>query len=934
MKGIDHLIINSPFEEPGEYWAYDRPSQRFVRTAGRRQAGYVRATPGVDSFDDPGIFAPLPLPNRIRERVRAWRAAGYPGTTGTTRRLLSHWTDPEGFEGRRFFFCQLEAVETLIWLTESPAAERQGIEVPGDGGPFERLCAKMATGSGKTIVMALVIAWHVLNKVAEPQDRRFSKHVLVVAPGLTVRNRLRVLEPAAADNFYDAFDVVPTALRERLRQGKVLIRNWHALAWENSERLARKRSVDKRGPKSDEAYVREVLGELANARNLLVINDEAHHAWRLLPGGDGGSKAEQEEATVWVGGLDRIHRARGILTAYDFSATPFIPSGKKSAEEALFDWIVSDFGLSDAIESGLVKTPRVVVRDDGVPDAKSFRSKLFHIYPHVKDDLTRKAEPHEPLPDLVMNGYYLLGKDWLETAREWQKQGSRTPPVLITVANRTETAARIRHAFEKKRILIDELCEPDGLLHIDSKVLEAAEAKTDGHDDAPRTVDEDDAGEAAPVRRLTKDEEAERLRRMVDTVGQPGRPGERIQNVISVGMLTEGWDANTVTHIMGLRAFTSQLLCEQVVGRGLRRTTYELDENGLFPPEFVNVFGVPFTFLPHEGDEDTPPPPPPPPRTRVEVVPERHDLEISWPNVLRIEEVLEPQLALDLEKLPVLRLDIADTVQLAQLAPTVDGKPDWSKIKQVDLEELGRRSRLQTIVFRTAAEVYDQVKPGWSGNRERLLGQVIALVENVLRSGRIEIYPPLFGLDPLRRRILLALNMTRIVQHLFEAIRHQHVQSRKLVLDTERPLRSTGDMATWFTAKPCAPTTRSHINVCVFDSTWEASEAFTLDTDPHVIAWAKNDHLGFEVHYVFQGAVRRYRPDFLVRLVNGLHLILEVKGRDDAQQRAKRGAMAAWANAVNEHGGFGRWALAVSFKPSDVHDLLKAHGVPEAAAPS
>ncbi len=246
-----------------------------------------------------------------------------------------------------------------------------------------------------------MIAWQVVNKVTYPQDARFSKHIFVVAPGLTVKSRLQVLEPAGKDNFYDEFNVVPAALLDKLRQGKVLVRNWHTLNWESDERIARKKSVDKRGAKSDEAYVREVLGELASTRNIVVINDEAHHAWRIPAESKikGVKKEDIEEATKWVGGLDRIHKARGILNCYDFSATPFAPSGKQSSEEALFDWIVSDFGLNDAIESGLVKTPRVVVRDDGVPDAKTYKSKLYHIYEHVKDDLIaeRKSKCRCPI---------------------------------------------------------------------------------------------------------------------------------------------------------------------------------------------------------------------------------------------------------------------------------------------------------------------------------------------------------------------------------------------------------------------------------------------------------------------------------------------------------------------------------------------------------
>lgn len=914
-KGIDHLIICSPFAEPNSHWAYDREAQRFERKAGRRPASYVVATPGVDSYDDPGIVVPLKLANEIRDRVAAWCAAGYTGVTGTTKRLLDHWVDEE--RSQRFFFCQLEAIETLIWLTEGPPAERQGIEIPGDGGPFERICAKMATGSGKTVVMAMAIAWHVLNKVADPQDKRFAKHVLVVAPGLTVRNRLRVLEPAHPDNYYDEFDVVPSGLRDKLRQGKLLVRNWHALAWDSEEWLAKKRTVDKRGAKSDEAYVREVLGELANARQLLVINDEAHHAWRSGPA-KGVSKQEVEEATVWVGGLDRIHAARGILTAYDFSATPFVPSGKSTGDEALFQWIVSDFGLSDAIESGLVKTPRVVIRDDGVPDAKTYKSRLFHIYPHVAADLARKAEENVPLPDLVTNAYYLLGKDWLDHMRDWEAAGSPVRPAMITVANNTNTAARIRHAFESSRIGIPELCDRERLLHIDSKVLELAEEQDEPLKASAAEPAEREEDEEAPVRKLTKQEEAERLRKMVDTVGRQGEPGERIQNVISVGMLSEGWDAKTVTHIMGLRAFTSQLLCEQVVGRGLRRTAYDVDpKTGLYEAEFVNVFGVPFTFLPHETQEDKPAAPTKP-KTRIEPLDDRKEFEIAWPNVLRIDQVYGNRLTLDFTEVPLLTLNAHETLLLADLAPTVEGKPDVTKIDRIRLEELGRQQRYQTLAFKAAADVFEQMNPGWTGSREVLLGQLVALVEKFLRSDRIHVEPPLFFSDPLRHRIMLALNMNRIVQHLYQAIQPENTSARNLVLDRERPIRTTGDMLPWYTSRPCGETEKSHVNKCVFDSAWEASEAFALDRDSHVVAWAKNDHLGFEVHYVFQGLVRKYRPDFLVRLTSGATLVLEVKGRDTPQDRAKRAALAEWVTAVNEHAGFGRWTSGVSFSPSDV----------------
>ncbi len=928
---IDRLIINSPYQEPTQHWHYQRQTRTFDLAEGRRPAGYVVASGNSKAFDDPGIFVEIPLVNQIRPRVAAWRAAGYPGVTSITRRLLDHWQDPEEFARRRFFFCQLEAVETLIWLTEAPAAERVGIEIAGDGGAFVRHCCKMATGSGKTIVMAMVIAWQVLNKVASPQDARFSKHVLVIAPGLTVKSRLAVLEPSAANNDYQAFSIVPSggSWMGQLRQGKVLIRNWHVLAWDSEQQIKKRRSVDKRGVKSDEAYTREVLAEMANARNLLVINDEAHHAWRVNWEAEGkylrtrDLKDSAEEATVWIGGLDRLQRSRGILTCYDFSATPFTPSGKKSSEEALFGWIVSDFGLNDAIESGLVKTPRVVVRDDALPNATTYKSRLYHIYPDVKDDLNRRAQPEEPLPDLVLNAYYLLGYDWRETWKAWRKKGSPIPPVMITVANRTETAARVKHAFDTRRIHIDELCDPDRVLHIDSKVLNQAEAQEDTAAPIAEQTDDDNGAETRPVeRKLTKTEQAEFLRRTVDTVGKAGQPGERIQKVISVGMLSEGWDAKTVTHIMGLRAFSSQLLCEQVVGRGLRRNLYELNpETGLFDPEYVNIFGVPFTFLPHEGGEDGPPPPPTP-KTAVEPDPSKAEYSIRWPSVVRIDRLFHPTLVLDWDRVQPLQLDAAHTTQVVELAPMLEGKPDVTKINRIELERLAREFRTQRIVFETARDVFDQMQHAWQGSREILLAQLVKLVEQFIAAHRIDISPPLFYQDELRRRLIITLNMSRIVQHLWEAIRQENTERLTPVFDRDHPIRSTAEMRTWYTGKPCERTRKSPINVCVYDSTWEASDAFALDESNAVSAWVKNDHLGFEILYVYRGVVRKYRPDFLIRLQNGEMLVLETKGQNTEQDKVKRRYLDEWCQAVNAHGGFGQWRPAVAASPGEIRDIL------------
>jgi len=710
-KIIDQLIINSPFEEPKEHWKYDSKSQTFDRVQGRRDAGYRVSAQAGNQYDDQGRFEPLPLVNEIRKRVKAWRNNNYPGITSVTRKLLEHWYLKD-VRRYRFFFCQLDAIETIIWLTEAPDTEKNGIEIIGDGGDFKRICTKLCTGGGKTTVMAMLIAWQICNKVSYPQDKRFSKNVFIVSPGLTVKDRLQVLQTGGGNNYYIEFNVVPVSLLDKLYQGKVVINNWQALAWDSVEDLKKKKSVDKRGPKSDEAYARQVLGSIANSQNILVINDEAHHAWRRNPEIKekyaGIDKKEEQEATIWVSGLDRIHRARKILTCYDFSATPFAPSGKKNDSEALFTWIVSDFGLNDGIESGLVKTPRIVVRDDNTPCVKNFRSKLYHIYADdtVKDNINQAAKPEAPLPDLVIQAYNLLGADWLESFKACKKDGSEVPPVMITVANRTETAARIEYAFKTKQIHVDELCDMEYVRQIDSKKLEQADIDNITFDDV--TPDNE---ETEGKKKLSQKEQAAILRETVNTVGQRDKLGEQIRNVISVGMLTEGWDAKTVTHIMGLRAFSSQLLCEQVVGRGLRRSSYEIGENGLYAPEYVNIFGIPFSFLPHEDGGGGGGPV----KTKYEVYVnhENAQYEISWPNIIRIDHELEPRLHADIAKIDPLTLDASKTRISAELAPFIDGQPELTNCKQIDLEKLEKNLRMQEIIFKASARVYEIMQASW-----------------------------------------------------------------------------------------------------------------------------------------------------------------------------------------------------------------------------
>ena len=752
---VDNPILNSPFEEPTRYWASEGGQP--VLKEGRRPVGYYLKArtrgPQMSLLEEE--FVPLDWVNTIRERVKAWRERGYPGVTLITRQLLNHWNNPER-EGRGMpcpFFCQREAAETLIWLVEASPAEKQGIAIPKDEA-LTRYACKMAAGSGKTVVMGMVIAWQVLNKLASPQDRRFSDAVLLVCPNLTIRERLKVLLPWKPGNYYDKFDLVPRELMERLQQGKFEVTNWHLFQPKDDRRS---RSVVQRGAESDAAFCRRVLRDLGHKGHILVINDEAHHAYRPAPLSEEDRKGltpeeieEREEATIWISGLDRIHREWGINFCTDFSATPFYIQGSGYEEGTPFPWIVSDFGLGE----------------------------------------TRKQ-----MAERLRNTVNTIGKT------EWEGEG-----------------------------------EP---------------------------------------------------------------PGQRIRCVISVGMLNEGWDAQNVTQILGLRAFTSQLLCEQVVGRGLRRLNYD----DFSEPEYVDVYGVPFEVIPIKKK----------PLSRTEVprvstlmraLPERKHLEITFPRVEGYVFDVRQRIRLNLEDV---------------LGPGPEAIHDRSPFHQ--------EKRLQTTVYEIAAEVTSRLK----GKREEwsachiLFPQVLNCVWQYLEERVILTDPE----TPLGEIALLKYKQ-RIVERLLTAIEPDEESRERpllLVIERFRPIGSTSEVS-FRTSRPCVETSKSHISHVVLDAPhWEHTAAYQLERTPEVIAYARNDHLDFVIPYKYEGRAHEYRPDYLIRWRasdgSEVKIILEIKGLETERDRQKETAAQRWVRAVNHHGGFGRWTFTVCKNPWRLPEVLR-----------
>ncbi|MBI5328640.1 MAG: DEAD/DEAH box helicase family protein [Deltaproteobacteria bacterium] len=474
---VDEPIINNPFEAPREYWIYEEGQPK--RMSGRRPAGYYFRT-GKRPDAQIGLFVEeqfkeLELVNKIRQKVKEWREQGYKGATSVTERLLQHWNSPE--RESKLFFCQIEAAETIIYLTEILPKNPKGITIPPDVPlesdiakgykPLTRYGCKMATGSGKTIVMAMLAAWFVINKAQYRQDKRFSDAVLFVCPNRTINERLQVLIPSKPNNYYDKFDIVPRSIMDMLTKGNFFVTNWHAFLPVDD---SRRRSVIQRGVESEKAFCSRVLKELGGKENILVFNDEAHHAYRpkefeisdlksqITAEEVKKLKEEKEEATVWIGGLDKINFARKINFCVDLSATPFYIQGSGYPEGSPLPWLTSDFGLVDAIESGIVKIPRVPVDDNsGQPVPK-----YFQLWKTINESLPASemaTQRRKPKPESIFReaegALATLASEWKKTFEDFRRDKQPVPPVMICVCDNTDLAELIYEYISGEKKISD-----------------------------------------------------------------------------------------------------------------------------------------------------------------------------------------------------------------------------------------------------------------------------------------------------------------------------------------------------------------------------------------------------------------------------------------------------------------------------------------------
>src|SRR6266851_2455801 len=680
---VRNPILNTPYDPPILHWDLDEHGQPTgTSKEGRRPHRYVIPVAASRRRPQQGTLAyeteetsDNTLVTSIRPQVDAWRRlpSSEWGVTPETERLLRWWRDRSVREFP-FFFCQIEAVETIIWLTEvAPKSFRDKIEEANNAanpGMF-RIAAKMATGSGKTTVMAMLIAWQAVNAARHPNSTRYSNGFLIVTPGITIRDRLRVLKPEEPANYFvdPQRRILPPEMIGELQKARVVVTNFHAFQLREKIQVApvARQLLGKRGK---EKHFLETEGEMM--KRVVVLNDEAHHCYRRKPGEsdegalDAEDKAEakknEEAARIWISGLEIFAGKIGVGVVYDLSATPFFLRGSGYSEGTLFPWVVSDFSLMDAIECGIVKTPRLPVLDDAVyGDMPKYRELYQNLPARSLPKKGRRAggkelDPEE-LPELLRGALEALYRHYQRTSATWDEAGIGRPPVFIVVANNTATSKLIYDfiaGYEKTegpdeeartRIIGGKLplfsnVDHMGLWHdrprtilIDSTALEAGDSLPDDYRKA--AAQEIEEFRRAVARRegaaaAEKLSDAQILREVMNTVGQTGRLGGEIRCVVSVSMLTEGWDANTVTHILGVRAFGTQLLCEQVVGRGLRRASYETNEDGFFDPEYAEVYGVPFSFIPASGIGKERPPKP---VHRVRAMDDRVALEITFPRV-------------------------------------------------------------------------------------------------------------------------------------------------------------------------------------------------------------------------------------------------------------------------------------------------------------
>lgn len=994
-------ILNSPYDYPGRHWELDasgQPTQQIIES--RRRAEFITPIPkakkqkGVakqDSLIFEGEFSTqqqaydhTAIINSVRQEVDKWRLLKNVAdwrVTPETARLLQHWRH-HNFSGIRPFFCQVEAVETLIWLTEvAPQLGKAGqkfldhlANANHDANPeLMRLALKLATGAGKTTVMAMTIAWQTINAVRHPRSSKYTRGFLIVAPGLTIKDRLRVLHPNDPDSYYASRELVPSDMLDDLNRAKIVITNYHSFKLRERIELSKGGRLLLQGRGGEELSTLEtegqmlqrVMPDLMSMGSIMVINDEAHHCYRAKPQaqaealeidqlkGDEKKEAEEnnEAARMWITGLEAVNRKLGVSRVVDLSATPFFLAGSGYVEGTLFPWTLSDFSLMDAIECGIVKLPRVPVADN-IPGGEM--PKFRNLWEHIRTRMPKKgrgtAKSLDPLslPVELQTALEALYGHYKKTFDLWQEAGRKVPPCFIVVCNNTSTSKLVydfisgfqrpnddgssTHVPGRLELFrnYDEYGHPTGrprTLLIDSEQLESGKALDDTFRSAAgpeiehfkQEVFERGGPLADELRSGKTFDDARLLREVMNTVGKAGRLGDSIRCVVSVSMLTEGWDANTVTHVLGVRAFGTQLLCEQVIGRALRRQSYELNNEGLFDVEYADVLGIPFDFAAEPVIVK-------PKLTRetvqVRSLPDRAALEIQFPRVqgYRVE--------LPEERLTACFTPDSELVLTPDLVgPSITQNAGIiGETVNLSLEHLADMRHSTLLMHLTKRLLTTKWRDPGEEPKLHLFGQLKRITKEWLDqylTCKGDTYP-----GQLMYQELADMACERITAAITLA-EQANQRPIKAVLDPYNPTGTTrfvnfntSKTERWQTN---GPPPKSHINWVILDSDWEAEFCRVAEAHPQVVAYVKNHNLGLEVPYRYGSETRKYRPDFIVRVDDGhgtddlLNLIVEIKGYRGEDAKDKKLTMQTyWVPGVNNLKAYGRWAF-VEF--TDVYQM-------------
>lgn len=981
---FEQPILNSPYEYPIRHWELvdGQPTQQILDK--RRRAEFITPIPkpkkrraaadqqgfvfdegkGLSTKDQQ--YDPTSIINELRRHVDQWRTIPNPNhwqVTPETVRLLQHWRHHK-FNGVRPFFCQVEAIETAIWLTEVAPNVKDGkkfiehlANANNDANPeLMRLALKLATGAGKTTVMAMLIAWQTINSVRRPTSKRFTRGFLIVAPGLTIKDRLRVLQPNDPDSYYQSREIVPSDMLDDLDRAKIVITNYHAFKLRERMELSKGGRLLLQGRGGEELNTLEtegqmlqrVMPDLMGLKNVMVLNDEAHHCYREKPNHDdedddltGEDKKEAEKnneaARLWISGLEIVNRKLGVSRVIDLSATPFFLRGSGYAEGTLFPWTMSDFSLMDAIECGIVKLPRVPVADN-IPggDMPKFRNLWEHIRKRMPKKGRGKGNALDPLsiPVELQTALEALYGHYEKTYNLWEESGIKVPPCFIVVCNNTSTSKLVYDyisgfqrenedgstTLENGRLALFRNFDEHGnaiprprTLLIDSEQLESGDALDENFrkmadDEIERFRREiiERTGDRRQAENLT---DQELLREVMNTVGKRDRLGESIRCVVSVSMLTEGWDTNTVTHVLGVRAFGTQLLCEQVIGRALRRQSYDLNEDGLFNVEYADVLGIPFDFTAKPVIA-----PPQPPRETIHVKairPDRDPLEIEFPRVAGYRvELPEERLTAEFNADSILELnpDIVGpsiTQNSGIIGETVD----------LSLAHLGDMRRSTLLFHVTQRLLYTKWRDPGEDAKLHLFGQLKRITKEWLDTCLVctgGTYPA-----QLMYQELADMACERITAGITRALVGE--RPIKAMLDAYNPSGSTMHVNFNTSKKDRWETDarRCHVNWVILDSDWEAEFCRVAEAHPKVVAYVKNHNLGLEVPYRYDSETRKYLPDFIVKVDDGkgeddlLNLVVEIKGyrREDAKEK-KSTMDVYWVPGVNNLKNYGRWAFA------------------------